>query len=43
MSAEEMEKVLLKRLEEEKHQPNAALWQLARLYQQSKQIDKGLG
>ena len=42
MSAEEMEKTLLKRLAEEKHQPVNALWQLARFYQQSKQSQKGL-
>jgi len=42
MSAEEMEKALLKRLDEEKAQPTEALWQLARFYQQIKQPDKGL-
>lgn len=42
MSAEELEKVLLKRLEDEKTKPTDALWQLARLYQQSKQPEKGL-
>jgi len=42
MSAEEMEKTLLKRLEEEKADPTEALWQLARFYQQSKQPEKGL-
>ncbi len=42
MSAEEVEKVLLKRLEDEKRQPTDALWELARFYQQRKQIEKGL-
>ena len=42
MSAEEMERTLLKRLAEEKSRPADALWQLARFYQQSRQIDKGL-
>lgn len=42
MSAEEMERTLLKRLEEEKSQPTEALWQLAKFYQQIKQPEKGL-
>src|SRR6266550_8928668 len=42
MSVAEMEKTLLKRLEDEKSQPTEALWQLARFYQQSKQIEKGV-
>jgi|SRR6266446_7043035 len=42
MSAAEMEKTLLKRLQAEKSQPIEALWQLARFYQQSKQYEKGL-
>ena len=42
MSAAEMEKTLLKRVEDEKERPTEALWQLARFYQQSKQIEKGL-
>jgi len=42
MSADEMERTLLKRLEEEKSQPTEALWQLARFYQQRKQHEKGL-
>ena len=42
MSAAEMEKTLLKRVEDEKAEPTEALWQLARWYQQSKQIEKGL-
>jgi tetratricopeptide (TPR) repeat protein len=42
MSAEEVEKALLKRLEDAKSPPTEALWQLARFYQQSKQIEKGL-
>jgi tetratricopeptide (TPR) repeat protein len=42
MSAAEMEKALLKRLEDTKDHPTEALWQLARFYQQSKQIEKGL-
>jgi tetratricopeptide (TPR) repeat protein len=42
LSAEEAEKVLLKRLEVEKTHPTEALWQLARFYQRSKQIEKGL-
>src|SRR5258708_18473393 len=42
MSAAEMEKTLLKRVEDEKAEPTEALWQLGRFYQQSKQIEKGL-
>src|SRR5262245_49872838 len=42
MSAEEIERTLLKRLEEEKSEPTKALWQLARIYQQCKQPEKGL-
>jgi tetratricopeptide (TPR) repeat protein len=42
MSAAEMEQTLLKRLEKQKEQPTDALWELARFYQQSKQIEKGL-
>jgi tetratricopeptide (TPR) repeat protein len=42
MSAEEMERTLLKRLEAEKSQPIDALWQLARFYQQRKDHEKGL-
>ena len=42
MTFEETERMLLKRLEAEKDKPIDALWQLARLYQQSKQIEKGL-
>lgn len=42
LSCTEMEKTLLKRLDEEKANPTEALWQLARFYQQSKQRDKGL-
>ena len=42
MSAAEMEKTLLKRVEAEKAQPTEALWQLARFYQQSKQTEKGV-
>ncbi len=42
MSAAQMEKTLLKRVEDEKAQPTEALWQLARFYQHSKQIEKGL-
>ena len=41
-SAAEMEKLLLKRVEDEKDNPLDALWQLARFYQQSKQGDKAL-
>jgi tetratricopeptide (TPR) repeat protein len=43
MSAEEMEKTLLKRLEKEQREPSDALWQLARFYQQRKDHEKGLG
>jgi tetratricopeptide (TPR) repeat protein len=42
LSAAEMEKALLKRLEDEKTEPSDALWQLARFYQGSKQLEKGL-
>jgi tetratricopeptide (TPR) repeat protein len=42
LSAEEMEKTLLKRLDDEQSQPAGVLWQLARFYQQSKQIEKSL-
>lgn len=42
MTAQEAEKLLLKRLEEQKDAPADALWELARFYQQSRQIDKGL-
>src|SRR5881296_3420042 len=42
LSAAEAEKMLLKRVEDEKDQPTEALWQLARFYQQRKQIEKGL-
>src|SRR5260221_2334816 len=42
MSAAEVEKSLLKRVEDEKAEATEALWQLARFYQQSKQIEKGL-
>ena len=42
LSAEEMEKTLLKRLEAQKAKPTDALWELARFYQQSKQAEKGL-
>jgi tetratricopeptide (TPR) repeat protein len=42
MSAAEMEKTLLKRLEDEKAHPTQALWQLAIFYQQTKQPEKGL-
>jgi len=42
MSFAEMEKLLLNRLEKEKDKPADALWELARLYQQSKQHEKGL-
>lgn len=42
VTAEEMEKMLLKRLEAEKDHPLDALWELARLYQQTKQAEKGL-
>jgi tetratricopeptide (TPR) repeat protein len=42
MSAAEMEKTLLDRVKQEKAQPTEALWELAKFYQQSKQIDKGI-
>jgi tetratricopeptide (TPR) repeat protein len=42
ITAEEAEKTLLKKLEEEKSQPLDALWELASFYQQSRQFDKGL-
>ena len=42
MSAEEMEKTLLKRLENERAQPAEALWQLARFYQHRNHAEKGL-
>ena len=42
MSAEEVEGLLLKRLEEEKDSPTDALWELSRFYQQTSQPDKGL-
>ena len=41
MSAEEMEKLLVKRAETDKD-PVEGLWQLARFYQQSKNYEKGL-
>ncbi|HSS96375.1 MAG TPA: tetratricopeptide repeat protein [Terriglobales bacterium] len=41
MSAAEMEKALLKRVEDEK-ESTEALWRLARWYQHSKQIEKGV-
>ena len=42
LSAEEMEKRLLQRLEAEKAKPLDALWQLARFYQHSQRTEKGL-
>ena len=42
LSAQEAEKMLLQKLEEEKNEPTDALWQLARFYQQVKQHEKGL-
>jgi tetratricopeptide (TPR) repeat protein len=42
LSSAEFEKLLLKRLEEEKNNPIDALWQLARFYQQAKQGEKAL-
>src|SRR5207247_10149310 len=42
MSAVEMEKTLLKRLEDEKSQPTEALWQLARFYGDGKQHEKAI-
>src|SRR5579871_4639656 len=41
MSPQEMEATLLKRLEDEKDHPGAALWQLARFYQY-KNVEKAL-
>jgi tetratricopeptide (TPR) repeat protein len=42
LSAEEAEKILLRRVEQEKADPTDALWQLARFYQQRKDHEKGL-
>ncbi len=42
MSAEEMERTLLKQLEKQQSDPTDALWQLARFYQQCKDHEKGL-
>ncbi len=42
MSAAEMEKLLLKRLEDERAEPTDALWQLARFYGDGKQHEKAI-
>jgi tetratricopeptide (TPR) repeat protein len=42
MSAEEMERFLLKRLEDEKAEPTDALWELARFYGDRKQHEKAI-
>lgn len=42
LSVEEAEKVLLKKLEAERQEPNNALWALARFYQQTKKGNRAL-
>jgi hypothetical protein len=42
ITASEAEKRLLRRLEEEPDKATDVLWQLARLFQQTNQIEKGL-
>jgi tetratricopeptide (TPR) repeat protein len=42
VSSQEMEKLLLKQLEDAVNEPGQALWQLAQFYMQSRQTDKAL-
>jgi len=42
VSSEEMEKLLLKQLEDAVSEPRQALWQLAQFYKQTRQTDKAL-
>src|SRR5690348_14366751 len=43
LSAAEAEKILLKRLEDQRAEPTDALWQLARFYSHGKDHEKALG